>query len=406
MLGMQAEWSAETSGSAAWIQTHSILWVTSYGIIAIATVASLYAVSYSAEVMVPVALAFVISVLLTPALEWVQRRVPMGLRVPRWLSVLAVTLLLLATCALLGWAVSLEMEVFISSGLDPLDKRADSLLNETFVWLDGYGVHVNESDRQVLYGDVEHGVTIDHLSTTLYDMGLVLREIALVLLLGICMLVFDVHALIFDGSEPYLCDIDLQLRLYVTRKAQSCMLMAVGITLLLLAFGVELPILVGVATFCLNLVPVLGGLGAALLPIPLIMLDDSLGLHTKLFVAGTSVLLQLLNLSVIEAKLYQQAVHLSTIPILISVTLFVSLWGLQGALVAVPGAIILRECLREVEHPCAQMALAVLAVGENEGARRRRQRRVHKTRLELQDMTPGELELLCEQLLIADKGNF
>ena len=102
---------------------------------------------------------------------------------------------------------------------------------------------------------------------------------------------------------------------------------------------------------------------AAVLPLPLLLVDATLGATTKVLVVSLAWTAQALCLTQLEPWLLRgSGLNLSPIGLLCSLVICSALLGLSGAVLSAPSLAVAQVLLRRAEHPLAASLLATLAV--------------------------------------------
>ena len=145
-----------------------------------------------------------------------------------------------------------------------------------------------------------------------------------------------------------LTQVNTQVRRYIIMK--SLINIAVGLltALVMLAFGIDFALLVGLLTFFLNYIPNFGALIATALPMLVTLLQTgSLGLTAV--VTGLLIVAHNLIGNLIEPKLLGRSLRLSPLLVLISLIFWAWMWGIVGAVLAVPITSIIKIICQNVE---------------------------------------------------------
>jgi AI-2 transport protein TqsA len=100
------------------------------------------------------------------------------------------------------------------------------------------------------------------------------------------------------------------------------------------AWGVDSPLLWGVAAFALNFIPVLGSALAALPPIAMAFLTDGFGV--AIGVAGGYVMVNLVVDNIVEPRIMGHTLGLSPLVIVLSMLVWGFVLGPVGAILAIP----------------------------------------------------------------------
>ena len=129
--------------------------------------------------------------------------------------------------------------------------------------------------------------------------------------------------------------IDTNIRRYLTAKTLISLVTAVIVTIILLAFGVDFAIFLGLLTFVLNFIPNIGSFIATVFPMLVALLQfESFGL--AFIITALLVVVQNVVGNLIEPRLMGTRLDLSPLGILLSLIFWGWLWGLWGMILAVP----------------------------------------------------------------------
>ena len=126
--------------------------------------------------------------------------------------------------------------------------------------------------------------------------------------------------------------------------------LAAGVVGVLLSlFGVEFAWMWAVVAFLLNFIPVVGPLGASLLPVILaFLMFDSTAMAAVLTVL--LIMVHFTSGSVLEPRLMGKTLNLNTIVVLISLLFWGLIWGIPGMLLALPMTAVLNIIFREIKY--------------------------------------------------------
>ena len=142
-------------------------------------------------------------------------------------------------------------------------------------------------------------------------------------------------------------DIDRSLRRFIGVKTLISLAVGTATTLILLAFGVRFAVVWGLLTFLLNFIPSIGSLGT-MAAIALFSFAQFGGGLTPFAVVGCVAAAQLVTGSILEPKLLGDALNLSLLVVFLSLFFWGWLWGVTGALLAVPLTAALRIVLANI----------------------------------------------------------
>ncbi|TDI73039.1 MAG: AI-2E family transporter [Bacteroidetes bacterium] len=153
--------------------------------------------------------------------------------------------------------------------------------------------------------------------------------------------------------------VDTRVRQYLVTKTLISLGTGLLTFLVLLALGVDFPLIWAVVAFVLNYIPSIGSIIAVLFPFTLSLLQfDSLGVPFMviLFLGVTQMLMG----NVIEPRIMAFRLNLSPLLILVSLIFWGWLWGLLGMMLAVPLTATLKIIIENLQ---ALKPLAILMSG-------------------------------------------
>jgi AI-2 transport protein TqsA len=143
---------------------------------------------------------------------------------------------------------------------------------------------------------------------------------------------------------------------YLKAKVLSSLLLAVAEGVILAACGVRFALLWAVLTFLCNFIPYVGTVVAYSVPIAFAAVSSDIDWW---FVAAAGLLLtaHVLSATVVEPMILGKAVGLSPLVILAALSLWGSIWGLPGMLMAVPLTVVVLIVLEhfEASRPVARL---------------------------------------------------
>jgi AI-2 transport protein TqsA len=122
----------------------------------------------------------------------------------------------------------------------------------------------------------------------------------------------------------------------------------VGLTLTLL--GVDLALVFGLFAFLLNFIPNIGSIIATLLPLPVVLVSPDLSTTAAVLAIAVPGAIQIVVGSFIDPRVMGEALDLHPVVILIALIFWGMLWGIAGALLAVPITAILKIALEKSEQ--------------------------------------------------------
>jgi len=130
------------------------------------------------------------------------------------------------------------------------------------------------------------------------------------------------------------------VRSYIYKKMLVSFLYGFCVAMLFAALGIDLAVLFGTVSFCLNFVPEVGAFISMLVPIPVILLDGRLANPFQVLIAAVvgQILLKFIFGNILEVKLIERDREMSIHPVwvILGLSYFGFVWGPIGMLISVP----------------------------------------------------------------------
>ena len=288
------------------------------------------ALRVSYPVAMPLLFAGVIVAALWPLKAWLDRRLPAPLGY--LLSVLALIALLAGFAAAVYFAVGQ-----VAAVLGGQWTRLETAYLSVADWAAGWGLPLNRAlDQRRVVGFVQM------LVSGLYGFVTYVGFIGILVMLGLP----EVPRLRakateeLDGrSRAELLDVTLEIsrrvRSYLGTTLATSALTGVASALWSFATGLELALVWGLLNFLLNFIPVIGNIVGVIPPVLYAFLQFD-GWTMPLVVLGGFAALQLVISNFIYPWLQGRGLSLSPLAVVVSMTFWTWLWGIAGALIAVP----------------------------------------------------------------------
>ncbi len=305
----------------------------------------------AAPILLPVALALLLTIFSLPLLSWLQ-----GLGVRFSLAVAVTMLLMLGLVSAFGVIISRTASSFLAAApgyVELLEAKAKTAV--TFI-----------EQRGV---DLSNWITLDRLDmNSMFDMGgwvlggtvrgvasmmsfITLVALAMVFMLPETVGFRDKLAAALGAEstttqyfQTIVEEIEHYLELKTVVSATTGLLIGTWVALL----GVPYPLLWGLVGFLFNYVPNIGSILAAIAPVLLTLIQYGSG--RALVVAAGYLAINLFLGNVIEPKLMGRRFGLSTLVVILSLIFWGWLWGPLGMLLAVPLTVILKIALTNSER--------------------------------------------------------
>lgn len=317
-------------------------------LIALTLLAVVYTLALAQLLLVPIALAFLLSLVLAPVMRWLVR-----LRIPRPLSAAVIVLLLLS-----------GLNYGVSQSIDPVSawfERAPTLLkqlerkiNPIKKTVEDMGKAADQVDR---IASVNPAQTVEVKGISLSEMmysnarGLATGAVTTTLLLyfilswGPLMLKRISHLPNREGRRDHFIELSVILEAEISKYLSCITLVNFGLGCVVAAalylFGMPNPLLWGAVAGLLNFIPYLGGLVTALLLGATALLTFD-GLALPAMVVAAFTLLTIIEGQIVTPLVLGHRLSLNPLMVFLSVLFWFWLWGVAGALMAVPMLITLK----------------------------------------------------------------
>jgi len=303
------------------------------------------ALHFTKVVMVPFVLAIILANLLTPLVDLMIER----LRFPRTLAVFCAILVALGILILLGLLISVSTKGLVDSA--PIyQARLEASFTRWTSALDSYGLDVGQD---TLVGAIRKLPLTDMIRGA---AGLAIGWITSSLLVLVFLIYLLTGRRVRVQRAGLYGKMDRKIRRYIVTKIMTSATTGILVTLILLAFGLQLAVVFGILAFFLNFIPNLGSVVATLLPLPVALIQY----ESMWPVIGVVALPGLIQLSIgngVEPVLMGHGLELHPLVVLLALLFWGLLWGVAGMFLAAPLTAILRLVLERFEttQPVAEL---------------------------------------------------
>lgn len=300
----------------------------------VAFIAAVWFLRVTWLVTMPAAFALFLTALLWPVHHWLQRRVPL------WLSVVLLILGVFAVLAVIGatlWLIATQ----VSQRGPEYVERGTQQISAALEWAQRQGLNITWEHLQGQQMQ-EHTLAwvtrgLESIWTFLAILGLILGFLVLMLFENAqwrikAETVVDGRA--HDNLIHTVDSIVHKLHRYLVVRLIVNSLSGAATTLYCWAIGIDFPLLWGILAFLLNFLPNIGAIIAFFPPalFALVQYDWRWGLVTF---AGLSVI-EVLNAYLLDPWLQGRSLRLSPVVVLFAVLFWGWVWGVAGAVLAVP----------------------------------------------------------------------
>ncbi|WP_320069199.1 AI-2E family transporter [Micromonospora sp. RTGN7] len=304
-------------------------------------------------VVIPLAIALLLSALLAPAVGWLLRA-----RFPRSL---ATAVVLVGGLAGVIGTLTLVVNEFIQ-GVPELSKKSSEGVRQIQNWLKTGPLHLSDSQLNQYIDEAQAWI---NNNTEKFTSGAVSTAATLAeLLTGIVLVLFATFFFLRDGSRIWRFVVRLlpvaarwkvddagrasweTLVAYVRATVLVAFIDAVGIGIFLVVFEIPFAFPLAALVFLGAFIPIVGAALSGVVAV-LVALVDS-GPVTALIILGVVVAVQQVEGHILQPLIMGRAVAIHPLGVIIGIAAGVVLAGITGALVAVPLIAVLNTAVRRL----------------------------------------------------------
>ncbi|MGN0024845.1 MAG: AI-2E family transporter [Candidatus Avelusimicrobium sp.] len=299
---------------------------------------------YTKVMLMPFVIALFISMVASTLAETMKHI----WKVPYVLGLVITFAAFLAVITLSVLFISSSIESFIA-GADIYSERVSDTIDWFLFSAQKYGINVNAEF-------VAENVSKLPVFNVVKSVGGTLVSILTNLMLITLFLIFIFMGKAAEDKPSLVGNIQRQISFYLIVKI-FVSLLAAGFTWIVLIFvKTELASMLAVLTFVLNFIPNIGPFISTLLPMPVLFLQYGFDWHILL----TLILLTAIHFvigNVLETKWLGKGMDLDPIVVIASLLFWAIVWGIMGALLAVPLTAIIKMALErnETTKPLADL---------------------------------------------------
>jgi len=295
---------------------------------------------YIAQVIIsPIVFATILAIVLHPAVNLIIR-----LKIHRVVAIVIVMFLTFLIIAMCGTLLFSQANRFTES-LPRLVDKFTEILNQIIFWASGYfDISANEitawitDTKNELIGGAEIGKTIVNVGSVLALLFLIPVYVFMILFYQPLLIEFF-HRLFGRSNRDKVSEIINQIRTLIQRYLIGLLFEVVIISFLytigLLILGIEYALILGILGALLNLIPYLGSIIAASMPM-IIAIVTKPSPWFALLVLALYIIIQFIDNNYIVPKIVASKVKINALASIIAVITFGALWGIPGMLVAIP----------------------------------------------------------------------
>jgi predicted PurR-regulated permease PerM len=321
-------------------------------LVIIGLVAFVFILYVAQKILIPIIFATILAVVLHPAVNLLIR-----FRFHRIGAIIVVMLLTFILIASFGSLLFSQASRFTES-LPRLVDKFTEIINQLIIWT---SVYFNISAKEItawitttkndLIGGAEIGKTIVNVGGMLAFLFLIPVYVFMILFYQPLLIEFF-HKLFGKNNRDTVGEIIYQIKTLIQSYLIG-LLIEVGIiaflyTVGLLFLGIEYALILGILGALLNLIPYLGSIIAASIPMVIAIVTKP-SPWFALLVLALYVFIQFIDNNFIVPKIVASKVKINALASIIAVVTFGSLWGISGMLVAIPLIAIVKLIFDHIE---------------------------------------------------------
>lgn len=329
----------------------------SLGLLAVIAVG--FVLKVAQGVVIPLLIAWLLSYLLAPPVNFLVRR----LRFPAFLAVACVVVLLL----LAAWGAGIVIQqrlLGFAKAFPEYQVRLAEVLNHYSRLLDIPAFAVKEADWTAQLGPIV-------LKTSRFFIAFITNSVLVLIFLVFMLLAKPyandkLRAALADRADAFIDisnTISRQIGAYLGALFVISLVTGLLVWGVLAWMGVEFAFTWGLLAFVLNFIPTVGSIVASIPPVLMALVQHAPDIWPAVGAAAVLFAIQMTLGNFIAPKIYGDRLNLSPVVILLFLVFWGWLWGIVGALLAVPLAAAIQIALAQIP------ALAPLAVLMGSGHR-------------------------------------
>jgi len=290
-------------------------------------------------ILIPIVFATILAIVLHPAVNLINR-----LKIHRILAIIIVMFVTFLMLVLFGALLYTQASRFTES-LPLLVDRFTEIINQIIFWASGYfDISAEEitawitNTKNEIIGGAEIGQTIINVGGMLAFLFLIPVYVFMILFYQPLLIEFF-HRLFGKTNRDKVSEIINQIKTLIQRYLVGLLFEVVIISALytigLLILGIEYALVLGIMGALLNLIPYLGSVIAASMPMVIAVVTKP-SPWFALLVLALYIVIQFIDNNYIVPKIVASKVKINALASIIAVVTFGSLWGISGMLIAIP----------------------------------------------------------------------
>ncbi len=305
-------------------------------------------------IILPLLFAIIFSIILHPVVNFLVRK-----KVNRLAAIILTVILFLLVIGGLGLFIFSQATHF-SESLPTLIDKFSALIDQTITWISGYfNVSVPKINAWIMKartglidsGGKAVGQTLAVVGNSVVLLILFPVYIFMILFYQPLLLEF-LHKLFGRNHHEMVASIIPEIKILIQRYLVGLLIevviMAVLYTTGLLIMGIQYAIVLGVLGAMLNIIPYIGPLIAAAMPMIVSLVTKS-SPWFALVVLGVLLFIQFIDNNYIFPRIVASRVKINALITIVMVICFSALWGIPGMILAVPLTAIVKLIFDHIE---------------------------------------------------------
>ncbi|MEN0063113.1 MAG: AI-2E family transporter [Myxococcota bacterium] len=325
-------------------------------LVLIAGVTLSFALWYAKNVLIPLALALLVSYLVGPLVNTLQVRFSL----PRWAAILLAFVAIAGVGTLLGFAVVGSVNQLLEDG-EIFQSGLRKFIDDATAFVEPYLSQVVPIEEGATRPNDILQQIVQWLPSGLSIGSDAIGLVSQLVINGVLVLLFAV--ILMAGRSPsdsrtgLWGEIDRNIQRYLATKFFASAVTGILTWILLALLGIKLSLVFGLLAFFLNFIPSAGSIIAMVLPLPVAYLShpESPWIWVLALLLPGSV--QFLIGNIIEPRLQGDRLDLHIITVLATLLFWTLLWNIPGAILAVPMTVVVKMVLARFEttRPVAEL---------------------------------------------------
>ena len=309
----------------------------------LAASASTWVLVYTKSVLMPFVIALFISMLANSSANWLNRR----WKIPYTLGIILNFVLFMAVITMVASFISSSIESFVAGAgiyTDRLNDSVDWILSKAT----NYHININAqfvTDTLAKFPVFNMVKSVGGLIMSLFTNILLVTLFVIFIFMGNA-----------SAEKPALVGtIQKQISFYLLVKIGVSILAAVCTWIVLTSTKTELALMLAVLTFILNFIPNIGPSIATVAPLPVLFLQHGFDWHMILVLVLLAAMHFVIG-NILETKWLGKGMNLDPLVVVASLIFWALVWGVMGALLAVPLTAIIKMIFErhETTQPIAR----------------------------------------------------